>query len=144
MRIHLIPSHYYPHVRIQDSKICILVKSSIECPTLSVQRPPIQVLAIHTMAYHWACCGSSISALNWLLHIPIASERKYKINARNSRCLLQIPTSSSRTYLGAYTKFQVDNNNSLRVMAPNMFFYLSALSDPKIQDGHLKINGHRT
>ena len=37
-------------VRSPDSEICILMQSSIECPTLSVQRPPIRVLTVPHMA----------------------------------------------------------------------------------------------
>ena len=49
MRVHYIPSHC-PKVRSPDSEIYILVQSSIECPTLSVQMPAMQVLTILTVA----------------------------------------------------------------------------------------------
>ena len=45
-RVHSVPSHYCPIVKRPDSEICILAWSSIECPTLSVQRLSIQVLTI--------------------------------------------------------------------------------------------------
>ena len=49
-RVHSIPSHYCPSLRSPDSWICILVQSSIEYPDLLVQRPPIQVLTVSTVA----------------------------------------------------------------------------------------------
>ena len=48
MNVHSTPSHC-PRVRSPNSEICILVPSNIECPTLSIQIPPIQVQTILTV-----------------------------------------------------------------------------------------------
>ena len=64
--LYFIPSHYWHCMISLDPEFYILAWPSIEFPTLLVQRSPIQVLTVPTMAWHWACCQADFSTPNWL------------------------------------------------------------------------------
>ncbi len=80
----LLPSLRSPH-----SVICILVSTSIEFPTLSVERPPIRILTLLTVASHLACCRTGISTPTWLLNI--------RIEKHIHKCLPDLQNSNSNS-----------------------------------------------
>ena len=64
------------------------------------------------------------------------------MNTENSRCLLQFPKFIAGLEMSLCTKFQLDSAYSHKVLASHVIFDLCGLSDPRIQDGHAKMNRH--